>query len=46
MTRAKAGRASYLAADKLEGYDDPGAEGMAHLQAWRDRIAERPSAKA
>ena len=24
----------------------PGAEGMAHLQAWRDRVAERPSAKA
>ena len=24
----------------------PGAEGMANLQAWRDRIAERPSAKA
>ena len=23
----------------------PGAEGLAHLQAWRDRIAERPSAK-
>ncbi|NHZ90473.1 glutathione S-transferase family protein [Massilia sp. CCM 8733] len=22
----------------------PGAEGMPHLQAWRDRIAERPSA--
>lgn len=22
----------------------PGAEGMAHLQAWRDRISERPSA--
>jgi len=22
----------------------PGQEGMAHLQAWRDRIAERPSA--
>jgi glutathione S-transferase len=22
----------------------PGLEGMAHLQAWRDRIAERPSA--
>jgi glutathione S-transferase len=22
----------------------PGAEGMRHLQAWRDRIAERPSA--
>ncbi len=24
----------------------PGAEGMPHLQAWRDRIAERPSAAA
>ncbi|MHB1372900.1 MAG: glutathione S-transferase family protein [Thauera sp.] len=24
----------------------PGAEGLANLQAWRDRIAERPSAKA
>lgn len=24
----------------------PGAEGMAHLQAYRDRIAERPSAAA
>jgi len=24
----------------------PGAEGMEHLQAWRDRIAERPSASA
>ena len=24
----------------------PGAEGLSHLQAWRDRIAERPSAKA
>ena len=24
----------------------PGAEGMEHLQAWRDRIAERPSATA
>jgi len=23
----------------------PGDEGMAHLQAWRDRIAERPSAR-
>lgn len=22
----------------------PGAEGLAHLQAWRDRMAERPSA--
>jgi glutathione S-transferase len=22
----------------------PGEEGMQHLQAWRDRIAERPSA--
>ena len=24
----------------------PGKEGLPHLQAWRDRIAERPSAKA
>ena len=24
----------------------PGQEGLAHLQAWRDRIAERPSASA
>jgi glutathione S-transferase len=24
----------------------PGAEGLVHLQAWRDRIAERPSAAA
>ena len=24
----------------------PGVEGLSHLQAWRDRIAERPSAKA
>jgi ATP-dependent dihydroxyacetone kinase len=31
MTRAKAGRASYLAADKLRGHNDPGAEGVARL---------------
>lgn len=31
MTRAKAGRASYLSADKLEGHVDPGAEGVARL---------------
>jgi hypothetical protein len=24
----------------------PGQEGMAHLQAWRDRMAERSSAAA
>jgi glutathione S-transferase len=24
----------------------PGAEGLLHLQAWRDRVAERPSAAA
>jgi glutathione S-transferase len=24
----------------------PGAEDMPHLQAWRDRMAERPSAAA
>lgn len=33
MTRAKAGRASYLGADKLAGHNDPGAEGVARLFA-------------
>lgn len=31
MTRARAGRASYLAPDKLAGHNDPGAEGVARL---------------
>lgn len=31
MTRAKAGRASYLGADKLAGHNDPGAEGVARM---------------
>ena len=31
MTRAKAGRATYLAPDKLKGHNDPGAEGVARL---------------
>ena len=31
MTRARAGRASYLSADKLAGFNDPGAEGVAVL---------------
>lgn len=31
MTRARAGRASYLSADKLAGFNDPGAEGVARL---------------
>ena len=31
ITRAKAGRASYVAADKLEGHNDPGAEAVARL---------------
>ena len=31
MTKAKSGRASYLAADKLAGHTDPGAEGVARL---------------
>lgn len=31
MTRAKAGRASYLSQDKLAGHKDPGAEGVARL---------------
>jgi ATP-dependent dihydroxyacetone kinase len=31
MTRARAGRASYLSEDKLKGHNDPGAEGVARL---------------
>jgi dihydroxyacetone kinase len=31
MTRARAGRSSYLSADKLSGHNDPGAEGVARL---------------
>ncbi len=31
MTRARAGRSSYLSADKLAGHNDPGAEGVARL---------------
>ena len=31
MTRAKAGRASYVGADKLAGHNDPGAEAVARL---------------
>jgi ATP-dependent dihydroxyacetone kinase len=31
MTSAKAGRATYLSADKLKGHNDPGAEGVAQL---------------
>jgi dihydroxyacetone kinase len=31
MTKAKAGRASYLSEDKLAGHVDPGAEGVARL---------------
>lgn len=31
ITKAKAGRASYLAADKLAGHNDPGAEAVALL---------------
>ncbi|MCR9125418.1 MAG: dihydroxyacetone kinase subunit DhaK [Rhodobacteraceae bacterium] len=31
ITRAKAGRASYVSADKLAGHNDPGAEAVARL---------------
>jgi ATP-dependent dihydroxyacetone kinase len=33
ITRAKAGRSSYLSQDKLAGHNDPGAEGVARLFA-------------
>ncbi|RGP35347.1 dihydroxyacetone kinase subunit DhaK [Pseudotabrizicola alkalilacus] len=38
MTRAKAGRSSYLSADKLAGYNDPGAEAVARLLEDLSRI--------
>ena len=31
ITQARAGRASYIAADKLKGHNDPGAEAVARL---------------
>jgi dihydroxyacetone kinase len=31
MTRAKAGRATYISQDKLAGHNDPGAEAVARL---------------
>jgi len=31
IVQAKAGRASYVSADKLKGHNDPGAEAVAHL---------------
>jgi dihydroxyacetone kinase len=31
MARARAGRAAYLSADRLTGFNDPGAEGVARL---------------
>ncbi|MFN7222467.1 MAG: dihydroxyacetone kinase subunit DhaK [Paracoccaceae bacterium] len=37
MTRAKAGRSSYLSADKLEGHNDPGAEAVARLLEYLSR---------
>ena len=38
ITRAKAGRATYVSADKLTGHNDPGAEAVALLF---ERLAER-----
>ena len=39
ITRAKAGRASYIAASKLAGHNDPGAEAVARLFK---HVAENP----
>ncbi len=41
ITQAKAGRASYIAADKLAGHNDPGAEAVARLF---ERLAGAPDA--
>ncbi len=39
MARAKAGRSSYLSADKLTGHNDPGAEAVARLLEYLSRAA-------
>jgi ATP-dependent dihydroxyacetone kinase len=44
MKRAKAGRASYLSADRLTGYNDPGAEAVARM--FERLVAERPKQAA
>lgn len=39
MVRARAGRSAYLAAEKLAGFNDPGAEGVARLFEGQARAA-------
>jgi dihydroxyacetone kinase len=39
MSRARAGRSAYLSADKLAGFNDPGAEGVARLFEGQARLA-------
>ena len=39
MSRARAGRSAYLAAEKLAGFNDPGAEGVARLFEGQARTA-------
>lgn len=41
ITKAKAGRSSYISADRLSGYNDPGAEAVARLF---ERLANTPLA--
>jgi dihydroxyacetone kinase len=38
MVRARAGRSAYLSADKLAGFNDPGAEGVARLFEGQARV--------
>ena len=43
ITRAKAGRATYISADKLAGHNDPGAEAVARLFEQLAAGAEAPA---
>ena len=43
ITKAKAGRASYISADKLAGHNDPGAEAVARLFEQIAAGAEAPA---
>jgi len=38
MVRARAGRSAYLSSDKLAGFNDPGAEGVAQLFEGQARV--------
>jgi dihydroxyacetone kinase len=43
ITRARAGRASYVSAESLAGHNDPGAEAVARLFEHLSRVDELAS---